>query len=97
MSHSAEDASGETRSWIAPRYGRRPSDEILIAFNHACEHEDLEVAEQLLRVLEMMLARRTVQPDRRRRQCREELVAAQQLLWQLRHPDSGDGPPPRAK
>jgi hypothetical protein len=78
----------ETGAWSAPNYNRRLSDKILIAFQDACEHEEFEAAAQLLRVLEGMLVRRTVYPARIRHQSREELVAAQRLLWELRHQNS---------
>lgn len=72
----------------APRYSRRLSDKILIAFHHACDQSDFEVAEQLLHVLEMMLTRRPLTPDGTRRRNMESLVAAHERLWHLRHPDS---------
>jgi hypothetical protein len=71
-----------------PRQGRRLSDKILVAFHQACDQGDFEVAEQLLRVLEMMLTRRTVSPDANRRRNIETLVAAHERLWHLRHPDA---------
>ena len=70
----------------APRYSRRLSDKILIAFHHACDQGDLEVAEQVLHVLEMMLTRRPLNPDNSRRRNMESLVAAHERLWHLRHP-----------
>lgn len=70
----------------APRYSRRLSDKILIAFHHACDQGDLEVAEQILHVLEMMLTRRPLSPDGSRRRNMESLVAAHERLWHLRHP-----------
>ena len=70
----------------APRYSRRLSDKILIAFHHACDQGDFEVAEQLLQVLEMMLTRRPLTPDGTRRRNMESLVAAHERLWHLRHP-----------
>jgi hypothetical protein len=70
----------------APRYSRRLSDKILIAFHHACDQGDLEVAEQVLHVLEMMLTRRPLNPDIGRRRNMESLVAAHERLWHLRHP-----------
>lgn len=73
----------------APRYSRRLSDKILIAFHHACDQGDYEVAEQLLHVLEMMLTRRPVSPDGNRRKNMESLVAAHERLWHLRHPEVG--------
>ena len=70
-----------------PRYTRRLSDKIVIAFHHACDQADFEVAEQLLSVLEMMLTRRTLAPDGTRRRNMESLVAAHERLWHLRHPN----------
>lgn len=71
-----------------PRYTRRLSDKILIAFHHACDQADFEVAEQLLQVLEMMVTRRPLTPDGTRRRNMESLVAAHERLWHLRHPDT---------
>lgn len=70
----------------APRYSRRLSDKVLIAFHHACDQGDFEVAEQLLHTLEMMLTRRPLTPDGTRRRNMESLVAAHERLWHLRHP-----------
>lgn len=74
----------------APRYSRRLSDKILIAFHHACDQADFEVAEQLLHILENMLTRRPYTPDGNRRRSIESLVAAHERLWYLRHPDNGE-------
>ena len=71
----------------APRYSRRLSDKILIAFHHACDQGDYEIGEQLLHILESMLTRRTVAPDANRRKSIESLVAAHERLWHLRHPE----------
>lgn len=71
----------------APRHTRRLSDKILIAFHHACDQGDFEVAEELLRVLEMMLTRRPAPADANRRKNLESLVAAHERLWLLRHPE----------
>lgn len=73
-----------------PRYSRRLSDKILIAFHHACDQGDFEVAEQLLHVLEMMLTRRPLTPDGTRRRNMESLVAAHERLWHLRHAEIRD-------
>ena len=73
-------------SGAAPRYSRRLSDKVLIAFHHACDQSDFEVAEQLLHILEMMLTRRPLTPDGTRRRNMESLVAAHERLWHLRHP-----------
>jgi hypothetical protein len=76
------------RVGAGPRQGRRLSDKILVAFHQACDQGDFEVAEQLLRVLEMMLTRRPVSPDANRRRNIETLVAAHERLWHLRHPEA---------
>lgn len=82
LDEGARDPSGA----MAPRYSRRLSDKILIAFHHACDQGDYEVAEQLLHVLEMMLRRRVLSPDLNRRRSMDSLVAAHERLWYLRHP-----------
>lgn len=69
------------------RYTRRLSDKILIAFHQACDQADLEVADQLLRILEMMVSRKPLTPDGSRRKNMESLVAAHERLWHLRHPN----------
>ncbi len=81
-----DDSGRESGPVGAPRYSRRLSDKILIAFHHACDQSDFEVAEQLLHVLEMMLTRRPLTPDGTRRRNMESLVAAHERLWHLRHP-----------
>ena len=81
----AEDTR-ETSKSHTQRHSRRLSDKILIAFHHACDQADFEVAEQLLRTLEMMMTRRPVAPDANRRRNMESLVAAHERLWHLRHP-----------
>jgi hypothetical protein len=83
---AVEEAGREINSPATPRYSRRLSDKILIAFHHACDQSDFEVAEQLLHVLEMMLTRRPLTPDGTRRRNMESLVAAHERLWHLRHP-----------
>jgi hypothetical protein len=75
----------------APRYSRRLSDKILMAFHHACDQADYEIAEQLLHILENMLTRRTVPADVNRRKSIESLVAAHERLWHLRHPEKSFG------
>jgi hypothetical protein len=69
------------------RHGRRLSDKILVAFHHACDAQDLMVAEQLLKTLEGMLTRRGVPSEQNRRKALESLVAAHERLWHLRHRD----------
>ncbi len=81
-----DDTSGRQSSAPATqRYTRRLSDKILIAFHHACDQTDLEIADQLLHVLENMLTRRPMIPDGNRRRSMETLVAAHERLWHLRH------------
>ena len=75
----------------APRHTRRLSDKILIAFHQACDQDDLEVAEQLLRILELMLTRRPAAPDQQRRRSMEGLVAAYERLWYLKHREHAPG------
>jgi hypothetical protein len=90
VSQVEEEASRETGPGGAPRYSRRLSDKILIAFHHACDQSDFEVAEQLLHILEMMLTRRPLTPDGTRRRNMESLVAAHERLWHLRHPNTDE-------
>jgi hypothetical protein len=90
VSHTEDDTGREVGAGGAPRYSRRLSDKILIAFHHACDQADFEVAEQLLHILEMMLTRRPLTPDGTRRRNMESLVAAHERLWHLRHPNSDD-------
>ena len=87
-----EDETGAREGGVgsAPRYSRRLSDKILIAFHHACDQGDFEVADQLLHILEMMLTRRPLTPDGTRRRNMESLVAAHERLWYLRHPVSDE-------
>jgi hypothetical protein len=66
------------------RHTRRLSDKILIAFHHACDQGDIEVASSLLAVLEFMTTRSVGGGERR---AKESLVAAHERLWLLRHPE----------
>ena len=87
-----DDIEGSPRSaGAAPRYSRRLSDKILLSLHHACDQADYEIAEQLLRILENMLTRRSVPPDVNRRKSIESLVAAHERLWHLRHPEKQYG------
>ena len=72
------------------RHSRRLSDKVLVAFHHACDTQDLETADELLRTLENMLTRRPTPPDGNRRRNMESLVAAHERLWHLRHPAVSD-------
>ena len=67
---SLDEEAGPPRRDHRPsgRQTRRLSDKILVAFHHACDQGDFEVAEYLLQVLEMMLKRRPrLVLDKRRR------------------------------
>jgi hypothetical protein len=70
-----------------PRYTRRLSDKILIAFHHACDQAEIEVAAALLDVLESMALRPANSPTGVDRRAKESLVAAHERLWEIRHPD----------
>jgi hypothetical protein len=70
-----------------PRYARRLSDKVLIAFHHACDQGEVEIAKQLLEVLEFMADRSVSLPDGRDRRAKESLVAAHERLWHIRHPE----------
>lgn len=67
------------------RHTRRLEDKLLVAFHHACDVADIEVARHVLEILELMLSRRPTQPDPHRRRNMEGLVAAHERLWHLRH------------
>jgi len=82
------DVPDDTMTAKVPRYARRLSDKILIAFHQACDQGDFGVAEQLLKVLETMVAAPRLAPrGSERRRDKETLVAAHERLWQLRHPE----------
>ena len=87
----ADEPEGQrapVRTAAAPRHTRRLTDKILIAFHHACDQGDFEVAEEMLRILEMIISRRSGTPDGNRRKNMESLVAAHERLWLLRHPEA---------
>lgn len=85
---SAEDPLSPSPGTFVPRHSRRLSDKLLVAFHHACDVTDLEVADQLLRLLELMTTRRPRPEDGNRRRSIEGLVAAHERLWHLRHPQT---------
>ncbi len=84
-----EFAEGEpARAQASPairRHTRRLEDKLLVAFHHACDVADIEVARHVLQLLELMLARKPVQLDPNRRRNIEGLVAAHERLWHLRN------------
>ena len=71
---------------VPPRYSRRLSDEISIAFHQACDQREIEPAAGLLDVLEFMITRAATLPTGADRRARESLVAAHERLWEMRHP-----------
>jgi hypothetical protein len=88
MADNEDELVKDTSAGTTPRYSRRLSDKILIAFHHACDQAEYEVAEQLVHVLETLLTRRPMPHDGNRRRNIESLVAAHERLWHLRHPDT---------
>ena len=74
-------------SSVSARSGRRLTEKILLAFHHACDDGEYDVAEQLLQILEATLTRRNTLMDSTRRKSLESLVAAHERLWYLRHPE----------
>jgi len=86
--NSDPEPGRETGPMAGMRHTRRLSDKILVAFHQACDANDLDVAENLLRILEMMTMRRPLPTDGNRRRNMESLVAAHERLWYLRHPES---------
>lgn len=83
---TTKDIARDTTPTGLPRHTRRLSDKVLVAFHHACDTADLEIAEHLLSTLEIMLTRRPTHADGNRRRSIEGLVAAHERLWHLRHP-----------
>jgi hypothetical protein len=73
-----------------PRYARRLSDKILIAFHHACDQNDIGVAWELLNVLEFTAMRHPHHPVGADRRAQASLVAAHERLWQMRYVVSED-------
>lgn len=87
-----EDEIGGTERPATPQSGapirrhtRRLEDKLLVAFHHACDVADIEVARHVLQLLELMLSRKSAQPDPNRRRNMEGLVAAHERLWNIRH------------
>jgi hypothetical protein len=88
------DISDDRIAVTAPRQRhtrRRLSDKILLAFHQACDQADFQVAEQLLNILETTTAAMRLPRAQRgseRRRVQENVVAAHERLWQLRHPSA---------
>ena len=77
----------EAVSFSTPRHTRRLSDKLFVAFHQACDTAELDVAEQLLGILEKMMSKRSTTNEGNRRRNMEGLVAAFERLWHLRHPE----------
>ena len=71
----------------APRQNRRLPERILVAAHQACDLGDLDVAAQLLSILETVIHQARGPADPTRRRLMESLIAAYQRLWHLRHAD----------
>ena len=81
-SEAAQRPAGED---IKQKSARSMPDKILVAFHHACDSRDFEVAARLLVSAEAALTSNdSLQPLKRRR-AMEGLVAAHERLWVLTH------------
>jgi len=83
--HLASSFRGSVKNFCPPHHPRL-SDKILSAFHQACDEADYQVADHLLRTLEMMLTRQQVDAGTNNRRNMDSLVEAHERLWQLRHP-----------
>lgn len=72
----------------APRQSRRLPERILVAAHQACDLGDLDIAAQLLSILETVIGQRSTTMDPGRRRVMESLIAAHQRLWHLRHAEA---------
>lgn len=81
------DTALEVVSLSTPRHTRRLSDKLFVAFHQACDTAELDVAEQLLGILEKMMSKRPTTNEGNRRRNMEGVVAAFERLWHLRHPE----------
>ena len=68
-----------------PRQNRRLPERILVAAHQACDLGDLDVASQLLSILEIVVGQGRGAVDPARRRVMESLIAAHQRLWHLRN------------
>ena len=83
--HLAHSLRDRVKGFFAPP-NPPLSDQILSAFHQACDEADYQVADHLLRTLEMMLTRQQVGAGTNDRRNIDSLVEAHERLWQLRHP-----------
>ena len=85
VSLSTADSVAEM-SGAEPRQGNRLPERILAAAHKACDLGDLDVAAQLLSVLEAVVPKRGgVRPDPAHRRVIEGFIATHHRLWHLRH------------
>jgi hypothetical protein len=77
---------GDTTTATAPRYQRRLSDKVLVAFHQACDQNDVAVATALLSVLEFAVYSSVGRGKTERRRDQKGLLAAHERLWHLTHP-----------
>ena len=49
--NESDEIGRDVAAGTTPRYSRRLSDKILIAFHHACDQSDFEIAQELLHIL----------------------------------------------
>jgi hypothetical protein len=73
--------------WARPGNGKRLSDKILVAFHHACDQGDLDVAGELVITLDFIVRRAHFFPSCIDRRAKESMAAAYERLWHLRHPN----------
>jgi hypothetical protein len=73
---------------VRPHSHRRLSDWVLITFHFACDEGNLEVAEQLIAILEHMLRRAPPEGHSERRLNSRPLIAAHERLWGLRRTEA---------
>ena len=69
---------------LVPMQHRRLADKVLIVFHHACDAMDLEVAEHLFSVLELMAMSNPHPGAANRRLNLESLVSAHERLFEVR-------------
>ena len=82
-----ENTTIEMVSRKTPQHARSLSDRLFGAFHQACDISDLEVAEQLLVILEKVLNNPFSNKKSNQPRSIESLVAAFERLWYLRHPE----------
>ena len=85
--------SQATPSADQERYSRRLSDKIQAAFDHACDEGELQVAAELLTILETVLLRVAPKPDRREAVV-APLMASHERLWHLKAREQDPAPAP---